>query len=220
MVVIFVALTIVALLAVDYFIVHPRQQKKKEQEITVTELFPLSKTLRNIPAGVFLQPSFTWTKIQDDGTIKVGLHPLILGLIGPPYEVELLQAKEKVGKEDTLLRINKDGRFMSMKSPVEGEIIDYNQALLGETDWEHLNMSWLYKIRPKNVTEEIKTWQYSEDAQPWMNDQYQQVKSFVFDKAAPTEAGMTLADGGDVPMGILSELGEDAWNDFQEKFIR
>lgn len=220
MVVIFVALTILALLAIDYFIIRPRQQQKREEEISIGELIPLTKTMQNIPAGVFLQPSFTWTKVQDDGLIKVGLHPLILGLIGPPYEVELMQNKELVDKDDPLLRVRKNGRYMTLKSPVAGEIIDYNQALLGETDWEHLNMSWLYKIRPRNVTAEMQNWQYSEDADEWMNEQYRQIKSFIFEKAAPTDVGMTLADGGDVPMGILADLDEQAWNEFAEKFVR
>ena len=220
MVVIFVALFIIAMLALDYYVIRPRQQEKQAEEMTIGELLPLSRMLRNIPAGVFLQSAFTWTKLQDDGTLKVGIHPLILGLIGPPYEVELLQSKEVVQHEDPLLRVRKNGRTMTLKSPVEGEILDYNQALVGETDWEHLNMSWLYKIRPKNVTAEMKTWQYSEDAGEWMDERYRQVKSFLFEKAAPTEAGVTLADGGDVPMGILSELDDETWNEFQQKFIR
>jgi len=220
MVVIFVALFIIAMLALDYYVIRPRQQEKQAEEMTIGELLPLSRMLRNIPAGVFLQSAFTWTKLQDDGTLKVGIHPLILGLIGPPYEVDLLQSKEVVQHEDPLLRVRKNGRTMTLKSPVEGEILDYNQALVGETDWEHLNMSWLYKIRPKNVTAEMKTWQYSEDAGEWMDERYRQVKSFLFEKAAPTEAGVTLADGGDVPMGILSELDDETWNEFQQKFIR
>lgn len=220
MVVIFVALFIIAMLALDYYVIRPRQEEKQAEEMTVGELLPLSKTLRNIPAGVFLQPAFTWTKLQDDGTLKVGIHPLILGLIGPPYEVELLQRKEMVEREDPLLLVRKNGRTMTLKSPVVGEILDYNQALLGETDWEHLNMSWLYKIRPKNMTAEMKSWQYSEDATEWMDQRYREVKSFLFEKAAPTEAGVTLADGGDVPMGILSELDDETWNEFQQKFIR
>ncbi len=220
MVAIFVGITIIALLAIDYFFIHPRQQQKQQAEMKIGELVPLSNTLKDIPAGVFLQSSFTWTKVGDDGTIKIGLHPLLLGLVGPPYEVELLQSKEQVSTDEPLLRVRKNGRTVTIKSPVEGEILDFNQALVGETDWEHLNMSWLYRVKPKNVSKALKQWQYSEDADEWMRDQYQQIKSFVFEKSVPTEVGMTLADGGDVPVGILTELSEDDWAEFQEKFIR
>lgn len=219
MVVILVAATILALLAIDYFFISPREAQKA-QEMTIGEIIPLSKTLRDIPAGVFLQPSFTWTKMKEDGTLTLGLHPLLLGLIGLPYEIELLQDKEVIEKGDPLLRVNKDGRYMTISSPVEGEVIKFNQALLGETDWEHLNMSWLYRIKPKNVSEDLKTWKYSEDAMPWMNEKFQDVKSFVFEKLAPGAAGMTMADGGDIPVGVLSELDQEQWDEFKEKFLR
>jgi len=219
MVVILVAATILALLAIDYFFINPKRAQKAE-EMAIGEIIPLSKTLRDIPAGVFLQPSFTWTKMKEDGTLTLGLHPLILGLIGPPYEIELLQDKEYIEKGDPLLRVNKNGRYMTISSPVEGEVVKFNQALLGETDWEHLNMSWLYRIKPQNVSEDLKTWQYSEDAGTWMNNRFQDVKSFVYDKLAPTDVGMTMADGGDIPVGILSELDQDQWDEFKEKFLQ
>ena len=219
MVVILVAATILALLAIDYFFINPKRAQKAE-EMAIAEIIPLSKTLRDIPAGVFLQPSFTWTKMKEDGTLTLGLHPLILGLIGPPYEIELLQDKEYIEKGDPLLRVNKNGRYMTISSPVEGEVVKFNQALLGETDWEHLNMSWLYRIKPQNVSEDLKTWQYSEDAGTWMNNRFQDVKSFVYDKLAPTDVGMTMADGGDIPVGILSELDQDQWDEFKEKFLQ
>lgn len=219
MVVIFVALTILALVALDYFVIHPKQQKNSE-EMSIGEIIPLSETLKNIPAGVFLQPSFTWTKIQDDGAIKIGLHPMLLGLVGAPYEIELLQDKEHVEKGDPLMRINKDGRYITLKTPVSGEVLKYNQALIGETDWQHLNASWLYKIKPVNVQTELPEWHYVEDSREWMNDRYQKIKSFIFDKTAPTSVGVTLADGGDVPVGILSELDDKAWSEFKNEFLK
>lgn len=218
MVVIFVALTVLALIALDYFVIHPKQQQKNA-EISIGELIPLRETMNDIPAGVFLQPTFTWTKIQDDGSLKVGLHPMLLGLVGAPYEIELLQDKEIIEKGDPLLRVNKDGRHLTIKAPVAGEVTAYNQALIGETDWQHLNTSWLYKIQPQTVQQEIPNWQYAEDAGEWLQERYQNMKSFIFEKTAPTSVGITLADGGDIPMGVLSELDEDGWKEFQEKFM-
>lgn len=218
MVVIFVALTIIALLAIDYFFIQPRRERKAE-EMTAGDLIPLSDTLKDIPAGVFLQPSFTWTRIKDDGSIVLGLHPLLLGLIGPPYEIELMQDKEELKKGDILLRVKKNGKNLSIKSPVTGEITKFNQALLGETDWEHLNMSWLYQIKPDSVSEELINWRYSEDADQWMGERYRNVKEFVYDRLSVEGVGMTMADGGDMPVGVLAELDEDDWREFEEQFV-
>ena len=218
MVVIFVALTIIALLALDYFVIRPRQQKKSE-EMSIGELVPLSETLKDLPAGVFLQPTFTWTKMKDTGGLVLGLHPLILGLIGPPYEVELLKDKEHVEKGEPLFRINKNGRNVTIKSPVDGEITAFNQALLGETSWEELNDSWLYRIAPKNLSQEVPKWHLADEAQKWAKNQYQDIKSYLYDALSPTSAGITLADGGDIPVGVLSELDEGNWNEFQQKFL-
>lgn len=218
MVVIFAALTIIALLALDYFVIQPRQRKKSE-EISIGELIPLSDTLKDLPAGVFLQPTFTWTKMKETGGLVLGLHPLILGLIGPPYEVELLKDKEIVKKGEPLFRINKNGRNVTIKSPVDGEITAFNQALIGETSWEELNESWLYRIAPKNLSAEVPTWHLAGDAQKWARDQFQEIKSYLYSALSPGNVGVTLADGGDIPIGVLSELDENHWEDFQKKFL-
>jgi len=219
MVPIFMALTIVVLLAIDYFIIQPRRKQAQVRESTGHPI-PLMKTIQPIPPGLFLQPSFTWTRFEENGRIMLGIHPLIMGLIGPPYEVELLKDKESVKKGEPLVKINKNGRIITLKSPVNGEIHSYNQALLGETDWEHLNMSWLYEINPVQVSAELPAWKYSEDAGQWVNQKFQEMKSFVFDKLSTGQIGVTMADGGDIPVGILSELNQEDLDEFQTHFLR
>ena len=34
-----------------------------------------------------------------------------------------------------------------------------------------------------------------------------------------TRMGLTMADGGDIPVGILSQFDEKVWTDFEREFI-
>jgi hypothetical protein len=107
MVALLVVLTIIALLAADYFLLRPRRHEETQEGIPLPGLEPLSAAAAHLPAGVFLQPTFTWSRTQPDGQLLMGIHPLLFGLVGAPYQIDLLPSGEQVGKGAPLARIKK-----------------------------------------------------------------------------------------------------------------
>lgn len=220
MVVLFVVLTIILFVTVDYFI---QRRKKIGLAADVRPAYlSLSKVAHLIPTGVFTQPTFTWSKILDSGNLMLGVHPVLLGLIGEPDEIELLKQSQEVNKGDNLLKLHKGKKEISVKSPVKGTITSINQDLLKDPTWENLSQNWIYCVRPVNVAEEIKNWLIAERAKDWINEKYQQIKNFfiyVAPKTEMAEVGVVMADGGDLPIGILSQFDEKIWNDFERQII-
>ena len=45
------------------------------------------------------------------------------------------------------------------------------------------------------------------------------IKNFLTLSLPQTQVGITMADGGDIPVGILSQFDEKTWSSFEEKFI-
>jgi len=222
MVALLVVLTILALLAADYFLLRRGRYAEEAEGIPLPGLEPLSAAIAQLPAGVFLQPTFTWSRIRSDGDLLVGVHPLLFGLVGAPYGIELLPNGEHVGKGAPLARIRKSGRSLTVRSPVEGRIAEVNRAVTGETDWKGLNGgtgSWLYRIIPVEVGSEVSTWMMAEQAADWTRRQYQRLREHLSTLAVGPDLARTMADGGEVPAGILAALDDAAWTRFEATFL-
>ncbi|MBI4538300.1 MAG: hypothetical protein HY704_02150 [Gemmatimonadetes bacterium] len=217
-----VILTIVALVAVDYFVLERRARPAAPVAIPLPGLVPLSASAERIPGGVFLQPTYTWSRIQEGGALFVGVHPLLLGLVGAPYRIDLPRRGERVEKGESLFRIGRGSRRLLVPSPVAGRISDLNPVVVGETSWQRLETtdgSWLCSIEPEDAEEEVPQWLLGERAVEWTKGQYRGIREHLLRVTAGTEIGTALADGGEIPVGILGTLDEAAWQGFQEAFL-
>jgi glycine cleavage system H lipoate-binding protein len=220
MVVLFVVLTIVVFISIDYFI---QRRKKVGLAAKVSpSIFSLSKVFSLVPNGVFLQPSFTWSKILDSGNILLGINPVLLGLVGKPDEIELLHTKEAVKKGDTIIKLIKGNKVLSIKSPVTGHITSLNKSIKQNSTWDNISSNWIYCFKNINISEELPNWFIAGRARVWLQEKYNQIKNFFIYTAPRTEVtdmGMMMADGGDIPIGILGQFDKEIWQEFEKNFI-
>ena len=179
----------------------------------------LSKIGHMLPNGVFIQPTFTWGKILETGNLMVGIQPILMGLVGQADEIELMKHSAKLEKGDILIKIRKGEKVLKIKSPVAGEITAVNSRLLDESDWKNLSQNWIFTIKPENIGAEIGNWLFAEQSGDWINKTFQQIKNFLKLSLPQTRVGITMADGGDIPVGILAQFDEKTWSSFEEKFI-
>jgi glycine cleavage system H lipoate-binding protein len=213
-----VILTILLFVAIDYSI----QKRKKVGVLSPAHpgKVALSQILSTLPNGVFLQPSFTWTKLLDSGNLLMGIHPVILGLVGQPDEIELLKNGQGVKKGETLLKIHKGEKVLDVVAPINGTITGLNNQVIDESTVEMVSQNWIYSIKPENVAAELPQWMIADKAKNWINEKYAQMKRFFQESVAQTDMGITMADGGDLPFGILSQFDEKIWNKFENDFCQ
>lgn len=222
MVAVLVVVTILALLAADYYLLRPRRNAEGDDEIPLPGLQPLSAAVTQLPAGVFLQPTFTWSRIRPDGEVLLGVHPLLFGLVGAPYGIELLRNGDHVGKGAPLVRIKKGGRSLTVRSPIGGRISEVNHAIAGETAWNgltHEDGSWLYRMVPERVVAEIPTWMIAERATEWTAREYRRLRERLVELTAGPRAAPTMMDGGEIPVGVLASLDDASWTVFERMFL-
>jgi len=142
---------------------------------------------------------------------------LILGPTPPPA------TDTRVEKGDPLVRVGQGARRLTVAAPIAGRITTVNHAVAGETDWSGLDTddggAWLYRVTPVAVAQEVSGWMIADRAVTWTQRQLQQLRENLSSSAAGREVGVTMADGGDVPTGVLSRLDDRAWDDFQSAFL-
>ncbi len=215
LVVLLVILTFIVGGTIDYFI----ERKKKNTMTSPVEVNSLSlaKIMNMLPAGVFVQPSLTWSKIQDSGNLMLGVHPMLIGLIGGSDTIETRQKGEHVKKGETLIKLENGAKELHVKSPVTGAIASVNSDL-NASSWEKFSTSWVYNIKPENISSELSNWFIGEKASEWVNEKFQQIKNFFVQSLPRKQMGMTMADGGEVPVGVLQEFDKETWQAFEARF--
>jgi glycine cleavage system H lipoate-binding protein len=214
-------LTIAALIGIDVLFLRARRARRAEA-VAPPRLPPLSESITRLPQGVFLHPTFTWSRVREDGDVVLGIHPLLFGLVGAPYQIDVLSEGQEVERGGELVKLGRSGRRLTVRSPVSGRISAVNDVLTGEAEWDGVEADdgrWVYRITPQGLGEEVPSWFVAERASEWSRRQYERFKEYLFGVLHAGELGLTMTDGGDVPNGILGRLAGSAWDGIQQEFL-
>jgi len=222
MVVMLVLLTFAVFIALDYFVLSKRHAMAPAALAAAPGRGPLPATRQQIPAGIFLHPTFTWSRFGRTGEVYLGVHPMLLGLVGTPYDLELRAAGEHVAKGESLLRVARGGHHLDIRSPIAGRVEHVNRNMTGETLWRDLEENdggWLYRLEPESVADEIRTWITGEPATEWTRRQYDRLRTYLQNAASDGHLGTVMADGGELPLGVLADMDESVWTGLEDQFL-
>ena len=112
--------------------------------------------MNEIPGDLKFRPSHEWVRIEQDGTVTVGISDHAQDLLGDIVFVELPDIGAQMNAEDEVAIVESVKAASDVYSPVSGEIIEVNELLLDNP--EIINESpysdgWFYKIQPDNLDE-------------------------------------------------------------------
>jgi glycine cleavage system H lipoate-binding protein len=220
MVAVLVVVTVLALISLDYFWL--RHRRARQATGSRVKLRPLMESVSRLPEGVFLQPTYTWSRLEENGEVLLGVHPLLFGLVGPPYRIDVRAEGDRVESRDELARIRRGDRRLIVRSPLSGRITQVNPALAGEAEWagfDNGTSRWLYRLAPDRVADEVPRWMVAESAVEWTRAQYARLREYLFGVQHAGELGLAMTDGGDMPVGILTSLDAAAWDGVQKDFL-
>ena len=112
--------------------------------------------MNEIPGDLKFRPSNEWVRIEQDGTVTVGISDHAQDLLGDIVFVELPDIGAQMNAEDEVAIVESVKAASDVYSPVSGKIIEVNELLLDNP--ETINESpysdgWFYKIQPDNLDE-------------------------------------------------------------------
>jgi glycine cleavage system H protein len=219
----YIAIIIFFVILIPFWIILNRKEELKQSFQKALRIF--SFDILKIPKGVFLGKNHTWLFLEKSGAAAFGLDDFLLHTIG---EVKLNNKKypgEMISKGELLTEVVKDKKSLKIFSPISGEIIMSNSQLI-ETPYllneDPYGKAWIYKIKPTKWIEETKNCYLAEDAINWSKMELQRFKDFIAisNKSYLSESSLAiLQDGGELLDNTLSDLSNDVWLDFQEKFL-
>ena len=112
--------------------------------------------MSKIPGDLKFLSSHEWARIEDDGTVTVGISDHAQDLLGDIVFVELPEVGKTVAAEAEAAIVESVKAASDVYSPLSGEIIAVNDSL--EASPEIINDSpydegWFFKLKPDNLDE-------------------------------------------------------------------
>ena len=112
--------------------------------------------MNEVPGDLKFKTSHEWVRVEQDGTVTVGISDHAQDLLGDIVFVELPDIGTQMNAEDEVAIVESVKAASDVYSPISGEIIEVNELLIDNP--ETINESpysdgWFYKIQPDDLDE-------------------------------------------------------------------
>ncbi len=125
----------------------------------------------NLPDELYYTKDHTWARVEDDGTVTVGLDAFgaraagTIEFIDLPMEDDEFETGEAFGSLESAKWVG--GLLM----PVSGSVSAVNEGIedeLGLLLEDPYGEGWLIKIKPSNLKDDLKTLVHGTDVGQWL----------------------------------------------------
>lgn len=179
----------------------------------------------SIPKGMLYDKHHTWSFMEKDGTVRIGIDDFIQKITGPVSRIQLKDEGSKVLKGEPFCTLMVDGKKITLNSPVTGIIRAFNPQLIDQATL--LNQSpfsegWVYLIEPGNWNREMTFLKLADNYREWLQLEFIRFKDFITRMAGKSqfdETSVVLQDGGEMPCNLLHNMSPEVWEEFQTQFL-
>ncbi len=102
--------------------------------------------MQEIPGDLKFLKSHEWARVEDKGTVTVGISDHAQGLLGDLVYVELPSVGDTVKAGNACAVVESVKAASDVYAPVSGEIVAINEDAYGD--------GWLFVIKPDNLAED------------------------------------------------------------------
>ena len=117
------------------------------------------------PENLKYLSSHEWVKLEDDGTVTVGISDHAQDLLGDIVFVELPEVGQELGAEEEAAVVESVKAASDIFSPIGGKVTEINKKLLDEPDLVNgspYEDGWFFKMQPDDL-ESLKSLLSSEE---------------------------------------------------------
>ncbi len=177
-----------------------------------------------IPEGVYFDKSHTWTFLEKNGLLRMGIDDFLQKVTGPVTKINLKQEGDKVMKGEAIATLIQNGKRITVKAPVSGTIHSLNTHLAmdaGLVNQSPFDQGWMYMISPENWRQEIPFLKLASEYHEWIKAEFSRLKDFLAYSVNIQEAqnNTVLQDGGAIRQYVLKDLSPQVWEEFQINFL-
>jgi glycine cleavage system H protein len=112
--------------------------------------------MNDIPGDLKFLKSHEWARMEDDGTVTVGISEHAQGQLGDLVYVELPSVGDSVDAGNACAVVESVKAASDVYSPVSGNIIKVNDALADKPETineDAFGDGWIFRVKPSNPAE-------------------------------------------------------------------
>ena len=108
-----------------------------------------------IPGDLKFLKSHEWARVEDDGSVTVGISDHAQGQLGDLVYVELPAVGDAVDAGTACAVVESVKAASDLYAPVAGEVVAVNQDIVDTPDAVNADAyaNWLFKLQPANVAD-------------------------------------------------------------------
>ena len=112
--------------------------------------------MAKVPNNLKFLKSHEWARVEEDGTVTVGISDHAQELLGDIVFVELPEVGKEISQSSDIAIVESVKAASDVYSPLTGEVTEINEAL--NDNPEIINSSpyedgWFFKIKPQDISE-------------------------------------------------------------------
>jgi len=181
-------------------------------------VIPVIREWFHLPDALYYHQGHSWAKPEGDNVVKVGMDDFAQKLVGKISAIKVPKIGSTLIQGDKAWTVAVDSKSIAMLSPVDGEIIDINEALL--TSPQAINEDpygngWLMKVRIPQVSANLKNLLSGELAKKWM----EQVQDNLLNRITDEKLGLVYQDGGIPVDGMAKSIDRERWDEIVKEFF-
>lgn len=220
MVAILVLATFTIFVLVDFYFQHRKERPvvRAKAEQSRADFFPIGVVGGfKMPTALSYHPGHGWAMKEGHKLVRVGMDDFAARLLGEIDSIDLPARGRWLRQGEKGWTVNRGGHRFQMLSPVEGEVVDINEAILKDPQQlraDPYGVGWLLEVHAPAGEANLKNLLHGQLAQHWMED----AVTSLHDKINGS-AGVHLQDGGHAVPDVLGQVNEERWDRLVQDFL-
>lgn len=169
-----------------------------------------------VPDNLLYHPGHTWAASEGGDMVRVGIDDFAAKLTGEAAAMDIPERGQWIRQGQRIISMRKDGRKIELVSPIEGTVVDVNQAALDNPRLAHEDPygdGWLLSVNSPDARTNFRNLLGGNVARRWMDEAAARLR------AVAVPAGAMAQDGGLAVDSMLDQLPNADWEQLAKEFF-
>ena len=112
--------------------------------------------MSNVPVELKYAKTHEWTRVNDDGSVTVGISDSAQDQLGDMVFIELPEVGQTVTAEEACAVVESVKAASDVYAPIGGEIVEVNEALADSPETvnqDAFGEGWIFRLQPADLAE-------------------------------------------------------------------
>ncbi len=162
-----------------------------------------------VPENLKYHPGHTWAAAETANLVRVGIDDFAAKVAGDIDSIDVPTRGQWIRQGQKLISMHRGGRNIEIVSPIEGTVVDVNDAALQQPKLAHddpYGDGWLVQVNSPDAKTNFRNLLSGNLARRWMEDAAARLRAMI-----PATAGAFAQDGGIVTTNLLDQIPENDW---------